>query len=128
MNLNAKPQPRQWLARYKWCPDKTCRPLGRTYLYGDMDKCGVCLGQLKQPADHAFKNMEGGATHIFYGANDLNLCFTQDGKSQCWQLNYNDLMNGILMVCKALEARQQPLPAWLLCRLGRIKIRQTLPP
>lgn len=101
------------MARYKWCPDKQCRPLGKVTLAdGPPEKCGVCLGQLKY-ATH----------HIMPAVNDLSLCFKQ-GTLHQWHLNYNDLLHGLLMVCRALEARQQPLPGWLLRRLNGIKTPQ----
>jgi hypothetical protein len=77
-------------------------------LWGDSDKCGVCLGQLKYPTDH-----------VYVGVNDMSLCFKQ-GKTEQYHLNLNDLVAAINMVSKALEARHQTLPAWLLNRLNQL--------
>ncbi len=110
-------KPRRWLARPKWCPDKPCRPMGKVRMYGDVDQCGACMGQLKYATDH-----------VFTGVNDICLCYKEAGnKVQRWHLNYNDIMAAFLMVVMVLETRQQPLPAWLLYRLSHIKMRQILP-
>jgi len=115
--MNDTTKPRRWLARYKWCPDKTCRPLSRMELMEGVDKSGVCLGQLKYATDH-----------VTIGVNDMCFCAKYDKIFTSWHLNYDDLMNLMLLICKALNTRQQPLPAWLLHCLSHIEIRQRLPP
>jgi hypothetical protein len=91
--------------------------MGKVRMYGDVDKCGTCMGQLKQATDH-----------VFTGVNDLCLCYKDaTQKAQRWHLNYNDILAALLMVTMVLEARQQTLPAWLLYRLSHIKQPQKLP-
>jgi hypothetical protein len=107
---------RHWLTRYKWCPDKTCRPVGKVKMYGNVDEVGTCMGQLKYASDH-----------VFTGVNDMCLCIKQTKKVDRWHFNFNDILAAMVMLCGVLEARQQALPAWLLYRLNHIKMRQQLP-
>ncbi|MFA5377500.1 MAG: hypothetical protein WC455_17245 [Dehalococcoidia bacterium] len=104
---------RRYISRYKWCPDKTCRPLAKQDTVENPERAGFCIGQLKHPTDHRCDDF------VVQAVNDMALCFKQTHtKPDRFHLNIFDIIHGIRAISTALKARSQSLPAWVIKELA----------
>ena len=74
------------------CPDKKCRPLAVMPLVDGF----ICVGKLAKPTDHVVK-----------AANDLGLCYQQEGRRHQWHINDYDIVMFYDLLTRAMQADQE---------------------